>query len=92
MSTILYPEYFDSEVSRRKGRRVSKGVSLRNPDSGDILKIAKSLGYKASIESKNHPRFWYRKRGRVIVEAEESKSLILKKMCEYVSSSNIKRT
>jgi len=78
---IVYPEYFDSQMTRH--RRISKALAFQNPNAEDIAKIARSLGYKASVEQKHHPALWYRRRGRVVIEVEgEKKSSVIKKIAE----------
>lgn len=78
---IVYPEYFDSQMTRH--RRISKALAFQNPNAEDIAKIARSLGYKASVEQKHHPALWYRKRGRVVLETNgDKKSEVVKRIAE----------
>ncbi|MDY6984907.1 MAG: signal recognition particle subunit SRP19/SEC65 family protein [Candidatus Thermoplasmatota archaeon] len=86
MGVIIYPEYFDAQLTKGKCRRVSKAAAIQNPTVENIARVARSLGYKASIEEKHHPAFWYRKRGRVVIEKrgneKENKNGIIKKIAE----------
>ena len=78
---VLYPEYFTSKYSRAEGRRVSKKLAKPSPTVEDIEKAAKSLGLNPVVEKdKSYPRFWYKKRGRVLVEKKMKKSELLKKI------------
>jgi len=78
---IVYPEYFDSQLTKQ--RRVSKALAFQNPNAEEIARIARSLGYKVSVEQKHHPAFWYRRRGRVVIEVEnEKKSSVIKRIAE----------
>lgn len=83
-AVIIYPEYFDSQLTKGKCRRVSKAAAIQNPTAEDIARVARSLGYKASVEEKHHPAFWYKKRGRVVIEkrgnTKENKNEIIKKI------------
>ncbi|UCE74618.1 MAG: signal recognition particle subunit SRP19/SEC65 family protein [Methanomassiliicoccales archaeon] len=76
---VLYPEYFTAKYSRAEGRRVPKSLAKTSPTVDDIAKAAKSLGLKPVVEKdKSYPRFWYKKRGRVLVEKKMKKSELLK--------------
>ena len=78
---VLYPEYFNSKYTRAEGRRVSKTTAKASPTVEDIEKAAKSLGLNPIVEKdKSYPRFWYKKRGRVLVEKKMPKSEILKQI------------
>lgn len=76
---VLYPEYFTSKYSRAEGRRVPKALAKPSPTVEDIEKAAKTLGLNPVVEKdKSYPRFWYKKRGRILVEKKMSKSEIMK--------------
>ena len=45
---IIYPFYFDAQISRRKGRRVSKKYAVEKPSIQTLFNIAKSLTACAS--------------------------------------------
>ena len=84
MSHIIYPEYFDIALSKKKGRKVSKRLAFQNPNTEDLARIARTRGYKVTIESKNCPRFWYKRKGRLVVDcrSEKRKSEIIKEIAE----------
>jgi signal recognition particle subunit SRP19 len=85
-SIVLYPEYFTSKYSRAEGRRVPKSLAKPSPTVEDIEKAAKSLGLNPVVEKeKSYPRFWYKKRGRVLVEKKMSKTEILKAVGKALS-------
>lgn len=78
---VLYPEYFTTKYSRSEGRRVSKSQAKSSPTVEDIEKAAKSLGLNPIVEKdKSYPRFWHKKRGRVLVEKKMPKSELLKEI------------
>lgn len=78
---ILYPEYFSIGNTRASGRRIQKKLALKSPTIDEISKAVKSLGLKATVEGdKAYPRFWWKKRGRVIVETDIPKTQLLKKV------------
>lgn len=78
---VLYPEYFNSKYTRAEGRRVSKKLAKSSPTVEDLEKAAKKLGLNPVVEKdKSYPRFWYEKRGRILVEKKMSKTELLKKI------------
>ena len=78
-SIVLYPEYFSAKNTRAEGRRVSRKMAKAAPTVESIEKAAQSLGLNPVVEKdKSYPRFWYKKRGRVLVEPKMPKSEILK--------------
>lgn len=72
---IIWPEYFSSDMSRRKGRRVPTSLSVNSPDSKDVFDVAKRLGLSPILEKeKSHPSRWFRSNGRVKVPKKYSKT------------------
>jgi signal recognition particle subunit SRP19 len=82
-TVILYPEYFTIDNSRKAGRRVPKKMALKSTSVEDISKAIKSLGLKPVVEKeKAYPRFWWKKRGRVLIETEMQKTELIKLVAE----------
>ncbi len=80
---ILYPEYFSIGNTRGSGRRVPKKLAFKSPTIDDISKAVKSLGLKATVEGeKAYPRYWWKRRGRVIVETDMPKTQLLRKVAD----------
>ena len=80
---ILYPHYFDSRLSRSKGRRIPKKLAVRDPKANEILDAARSLGLEAYVEDARYPRAWWRLPGRIVVEKKgESKQSLINKIAE----------
>jgi len=65
---ILYPCYFDSELMRSEGRRVSRDMGVTHPEPGDIERILKSNNIPFTRESKSPPSYWWKHQGRFVVE------------------------
>jgi len=71
---VVYPEYFDSTLSRREGRRVPKEQARENPTLGDIEKAATAAGFELRAEPKSaFPPRWFERRGRLLVKKKASK-------------------
>ncbi|MEM2929643.1 MAG: signal recognition particle subunit SRP19/SEC65 family protein [Thermoproteota archaeon] len=65
---IVYPQYFDSRVSRKMGRRVSKNLAVESPSLARIENACKKLGFKTVVEpDRAYPRMNNVKCGRVVV-------------------------
>lgn len=65
---ILYPQYFDSKLSRKMGRRVSKSIATGSPNLTKIKEVCDKLGLKTIVEyEKAYPRMNNIKSGRIIV-------------------------
>lgn len=70
---VIYPSYFDTNLSRREGRRVPLSLSVPNPSLDDLVKVCERLGLNPAVEhNKAHPRQPLL-RGRVIVDKRGSK-------------------
>lgn len=65
---VLWPEYFDSNMSIKQGRRVPAKSAVSNPKLEEIQKALKSLGIKFQSEPKAaYPSTWYKPGGRVLI-------------------------
>jgi len=75
---IVYPIYFDKQVSRKDGRRLSLKHSIDKPSVDQIAKAAKSLGLQPVIEKERmHSSRPWKKEGRVLVKKTKSKQTLL---------------
>jgi signal recognition particle subunit SRP19 len=75
---ILYPIYFDSTISRVKGRRIPKKYAVEKPASEDIAKAARSLGLNPLLEKdKAYSSTPWKKDGRVIIDKKAPKTKLL---------------
>lgn len=84
---FLYPCYFDSELTRAKGRRVAKQNSVPSPALAQVSRAVKYAGYTIISEDKDasHPARWFAKEGRLSVECEGSKEELLRKVGEKLN-------
>ena len=77
---VIWPEYFNSNLSRAVGRRIPKNLAVPSPQLETILRAAKSLGLKPTLEKdKLYPkRWWHKEGGRILVSPKGlSKSKVL---------------
>jgi signal recognition particle subunit SRP19 len=76
---IVYPEYLDSTLTSREGRRLSRKYCVNRPTVEEIVEAAERLELNPMVEEKHYPREWWRRRGRVVVDKKEySKITVLK--------------
>ena len=66
---ILWTGYFDSRLSRSKGRRVSKGASIPKPTLESIVWAARSAGVRKMRQEPevSHPARPHAKEGRLVM-------------------------
>ena len=71
---VLWPGYFNSKLSRRKGRRVPKESSVPNPDLDNLAWAARQSGLRKMKreEGVSHPRRPYLKEGRLWISAQSA--------------------
>jgi len=78
---VIYPIYFDKNVSRLAGRRVSKKYAVEKPNIEDIAKAAKSLGLNPVVEKNcSHPSKPWKKNGRVLIDKKDKKGKLLRQI------------
>ncbi|MCU0862036.1 MAG: signal recognition particle subunit SRP19/SEC65 family protein [Methanomassiliicoccales archaeon] len=79
----LWPEYFDISLTRAQGRKVRKELAVPSPTTEMISKACQSLGLEHTVEAdKAYPGRWYERKGRVMVEKNMPKTLLLLKVGE----------
>ncbi len=78
---IIYPSYFDSRLSRSRGRRVPRKLAVRKPSLQDIERALSGLSLQYEVEREKHrPSRWYRMEGRIKVWYQGSKEQLLKEI------------
>lgn len=78
---VLYPEYFDSALSRGDGRRVPKASASDEVTVEKVAGAARALGLEPVVEEKAaYPGRWWRRAGRVVVKKTMAKEKLLRKV------------
>ncbi|KAI5820258.1 signal recognition particle, SRP19 subunit [Pyronema omphalodes] len=90
----LYPVYFDAQRSRQEGRKVAKGLAVKNPIAREIADACASLGLKAVYEmAKSHPKDWanpgrvkvlLKEDGEPLVKGIPNKFVLYQKVAQYL--------
>ncbi len=81
---MIWPSYFDIELSRKEGRKVKKSIAVKNPSIDEIFQIAKKIGLNPLKEEKSHPKRWWRKECRIVVDKKGKKVEIIRRIGEEI--------
>ncbi|PWR71059.1 signal recognition particle subunit SRP19/SEC65 family protein [Methanospirillum stamsii] len=74
---ILYPCYFDSDLTRTEGRRVPRSKGVQNPEPVAIERILKKQKIPYNREQKSHPSYWWKGQGRFVAEFTGTKGELI---------------
>jgi signal recognition particle subunit SRP19 len=82
---LLWPVYFDSNFSRRFGRRIPRSLALRDVRAEEIFEAALELGLNPEIQvSSAYSRRPYLRLGAVQVEKIAPKTTIVRRLANKV--------
>jgi signal recognition particle subunit SRP19 len=85
---ILWLDYFNKHLSKRKGRKVKRDHAVFDPTIAELIDAAKSAGYNPATENTNdkarHPRRSFVKSGYIMLPKSEGKrkSVIVSNVAE----------
>ena len=77
---VIYPEYFDFNLNRSQGRKVSVNISVKKPNVEEIFGIVKNLGSNVTKSPKSHPSNWHSELGSISLFYEGTKVSLLHKI------------
>jgi len=96
---IIWPIYFDSNRTRKEGRRVPKSLAVQLPKIDEVKLAVDRLGLKNEVRLEAHfPKRPWAKTGMLLVEKREAKERIIQKIAKQlvriknVQANNIKKT
>jgi signal recognition particle subunit SRP19 len=82
---IIWPVYFDSNKSRKDGRRVSKVYAVPSPKIVEVSLAVERLSLKNEVRLDEHyPKAAWVKSGMILVEKKEPKEKILLKIAKQL--------
>ncbi|TFG09086.1 signal recognition particle protein Srp19 [Candidatus Heimdallarchaeota archaeon] len=68
---VLYPEYFDKNLSKKQGRKVQKNKAVEDCNLSKIAFACKHLELDYQIEKdKKYSKNWWESEGRILVNPE----------------------
>jgi signal recognition particle subunit SRP19 len=80
---IIWPEYFNFNLSRAEGRRMPKALSVPSPNAEELFNVAKKLGLSPVLEKdRSYPGRWMDHSGRIKVPKKYSKTEIMRMIAE----------
>lgn len=89
VENVLWPAYFDADLSRADGRRVAADLAVEGPSVEEIAEAVGQVGYDAVVErDAAYPREHYRERGKVVVRGadDDGKADLIQAVAAYVSA------
>jgi signal recognition particle subunit SRP19 len=82
---IIWPAYFDSARTRKKGRRVPKSLAVQSPKIQEIKEAAEKLGLSHEVAAESgYPKTPWVKTGMIMVEKKGSKEQMIKKIARQL--------
>lgn len=93
---IVWTDYFNRNLTRRKGRRVSKDMAIFDPSIQELIEASKSAGFAVSDDKTNEtarfPRRPYVRSGYIMLEKNENlrKSNILSTLGGEIVQNRVK--
>jgi signal recognition particle subunit SRP19 len=82
---IIWPAYFDSNKTRKQGRRVSRELAVQSPRIIEIEEAARSLGLEHELVlEKGYSRTPWFKGGMLLVRKKEPKEQLIKKIAKQL--------
>ncbi|MBN1539667.1 MAG: signal recognition particle subunit SRP19/SEC65 family protein [Candidatus Thermoplasmatota archaeon] len=80
---VIWPQYFDSNLSRSEGRRMPRSLSVADPNAEELFHIARKLGLSPVLEDeKAFPSRWMAARGRIRIAKKFDKTTTMRKIAE----------
>ena len=82
---IIWPAYFDSARTRKKGRRVPKSLAVQSPKIQEMKEAAEKLGLSHEVAAESgYPKTPWVKTGMIMVEKKGSKEQMIKKIARQL--------
>lgn len=83
---IIWPVYFDSNRTRKMGRRVSKSIAVKSPKINEIANVVSKLGYQYElIPEVSYPKKPWVNTGLLLVEKKFPKEQLIKKIAMQIN-------
>jgi len=88
VENVIWPAYFDANLSRSEGRRVPEDLAVEEPTAEELARAVTQVGYDVAVDrDRTYPRE-YEPRGRVVVRGADdaSKSDLLQATAAYLGA------
>ncbi len=81
---VIWLDYFDSNISRKQGRKVPKSLAISTPRLESIEEGLKRLGLKYEVHPARHPKRHWKQTYYFQVEKKMKKQELLRRISEAV--------
>ena len=83
---VIYPEYFDSKITRSQGRRVPNSLADPEPHLKKLEKACQRLEIECQSEpEKSHPSFWWKQSGRLLIPIDKNNKIPKEKILKDIA-------
>ncbi len=80
-NAIIWPAYFDSNKTRKEGRRVAEKIAVQSPKIEEIESAIKRLNLSYElVPMKGYAKTPWAKPGMILVQKKESKERLIKRI------------
>ncbi len=85
---IIWPQYFDAELSRRLGRKVSVDDAIPSPKPEEVEEALARLGFEFESRDARYPRVWWVKSRmfKVKVPGGKAKTEVLREVARELKN------
>ena len=82
---LIWPAYFDSNRTRKMGRRISKNLAVKSPKMNEILAAVSKLGFQCElIPEASYPKKPWIKTGLLLIEKKYPKEQLINKIAKHL--------
>ncbi len=84
---VIWLPNIDSSRSRIEGRKIAKGLAIKEPTLPEMQKAAENLGLQPEVQEAHYPRDQgqeTRMPGRILVKKDNTKTKTLKLLCDEI--------
>tara|TARA_B100000678_G_scaffold219538_1_gene186923 strand:+ start:2433 stop:2732 length:300 start_codon:yes stop_codon:yes gene_type:complete len=91
---VIWLDYFNKTLSRKKGRRLSKEKCIFDPSLNELIESSKAVGLvpTETNDQVRFPRRSYVRSGYIVLEKKFSKTSILNKISTKMVNSRAKQS
>ena len=84
---VIWVSTIDSSRTRMEGRKIAKGLAIKEPTLSEMQKAAEHLSIQPDVEERGYPKDQgqeTRTPGRILVEKKHPKTKTLKLLCDEI--------
>jgi signal recognition particle subunit SRP19 len=91
---VIWLDYFNKTLSRKKGRRLPKDKCIFDPSLNELIESTKAAGLEPTEtdDQARYPRRSYVRSGYIMLEKKSSKTKVLNKISEKLVAKRAKQS